>query len=87
MSEDSTGRTERDSGRTKRDSLNRGLQEEEERLQDPERRPPHHDMEGEASEPERPAEPQEKADDDIAHLENPPQTEGPRERSNEGTDA
>jgi hypothetical protein len=86
MSEDSTGRTKLDSDRTKRDSLNRGLQEEEERLQDPERRPPHHGMEGDTPEPERPAT-QDKADEDIAHLENPPQTEGPRERSNEGKDS
>jgi hypothetical protein len=69
---------------TERDARNRGLQEEDRRLHDPEERPPHSTMETDASEPERPETPQEKAETDVAHLENPPQAEGPRERSNEG---
>jgi hypothetical protein len=67
-----------------RTTRNRGLKEEEERLRDPEGRPPHSDMETGASEPERAVTPQERDEQDIAHLENPPQAEGPRERSNEG---
>lgn len=63
---------------------NRGLKEEEKRLHDQQGRPPHSAMETDASEPERPTTEQEKSEQDIAHLENPPQAEGPRERSNEG---
>lgn len=76
MKEESTGKAERN-------AVNRGLQEEEDRLQDPERRPPHRAADSDASEPERRVTPQEKADEDIAHLENPPQTEGPRERASQ----
>jgi hypothetical protein len=64
------------------EARNRGLQEEEKRLRDPEQRPPHGALETDASEPERPETPQEVNEQDIAHLENPPQAEGPRERSN-----
>jgi hypothetical protein len=63
---------------------NRGLKHEEQRLRDPENRPPHSTTETDAAEPERPTTPQEGAEADVAHLENPPQAEGPRERSNEG---
>jgi hypothetical protein len=66
-----------------RDARNRGLQEEEKRLHDADQRPPHSDMETDASEPERPVNTQEVEDDDIARLENPPQADGPRERSND----
>jgi hypothetical protein len=65
-----------------RNARNRGLQEEEKRLRDPDSRPPHSAMETEASQPERPTTLQENAEADVAHLENPPQAEGPRERSN-----
>jgi hypothetical protein len=65
-------------------ALNEGLQKEERRLRDPDRRPPRSMVESDASEPERPTTPQEDAEQDIAHLENPPQAEGPRERSNDG---
>lgn len=61
--------------------IDRGLETEEERLRDPDRRPPHHTGASDASEPERHVTPQEKANHDVAHLENPPQVEGPRERS------
>jgi hypothetical protein len=67
-----------------RDTRNRGLQDEEERLRDPDGRAPHSSMESDETEPERPVTPQEKSEEDIAHLENPPQSEGPRERSNLG---
>jgi hypothetical protein len=66
------------------DARNRGLQEEEKRLRDPAARPPHADVEADADAPERPTTVQEDAAEDIAHLENPPQSEGPRERSNDG---
>jgi hypothetical protein len=71
-------------GRAERDTRNRGLQEEESRLRDAERRPPHRAADQDTPESERPVTPQEKAESDIAHLENPPQAEGPRERSNDG---
>jgi hypothetical protein len=64
-------------------ALNQGLDEEEQRLRDPERRPPRGGVQSDASEPE-PTTPKKAADEDVANLENPPQTEGPRERSNEG---
>jgi hypothetical protein len=67
-----------------RATRNRGLTEEEQRLHDPDARPPRSKIESDASEPERPTTPAEQSEEDIAHLENPPQTEGPRERSNEG---
>lgn len=69
-----------------RETMNKGLQKEQDRLQDPHRRPPHHTRlsESDASDPERPTTPQEDSEQDIAHLENPPQAEGPRERTNRG---
>jgi hypothetical protein len=66
-----------------KDARNRGLKEEEERLRDPASRPPHGETETDTPEPERPAPVQKDEEADIAHLENPPQTEGPRERSND----
>jgi hypothetical protein len=66
-----------------RETRNRGLQEEDERLRDPEQRPPHSAIETDATEPERPAAAEKKPTEDLAHLENPPQTEGPREKSND----
>jgi hypothetical protein len=65
-----------------RDARNIGLKEEAKRLRDRDERP-HGDMESDASEPERPVTPAEHAESDIAHLENPPQAEGPRERNND----
>jgi hypothetical protein len=67
-----------------RDAMNRGLDKEQDRLEDPDRRPPHHEemSPADASHAERPSTPQEDDEEDIAHLENPPQAEGPRERSN-----
>jgi hypothetical protein len=72
-----------DAKRAEREVRNRGLKEEEKRLRDPEQRPPHSAVEADASEPERPTTLPEREEQDIAHLENPPQSEGPRERSNE----
>jgi hypothetical protein len=69
--------------RAETDAMNKGLDREEERLRDPERRPPRRAVDSDASEPERPTTPQEDAEQDIAHLENPPQSEGPRERNND----
>jgi hypothetical protein len=69
---------------TEEQAVNRGLDTEEERLRDPARRPPRRAMDSDASEPERPTTPVEDAEQDIAHLENPPQSDGPRERSNDG---
>jgi hypothetical protein len=74
-------RTKKDS-EAERDTRNRGLKEEEERLHEPGERPPHTSAEQAHPEPERPTTPQEDAEDDIASLENPPQSEGPRERGN-----
>lgn len=65
------------------DARNRGLREEERRQRDPEKRTPHRAIEQEAPEPERLTTPDEDRDQDIAQLENPPQSEGPRERSND----
>jgi hypothetical protein len=62
---------------------NRGLQEEEKRQNDPDSRTTHRKAEQSAPEPERPPTPDETSDQDIAQLENPPQAEGPRERSND----
>jgi hypothetical protein len=67
-----------------RDALNRGLNKEQERLRDADKRSSQRAEESTGTEPERPATPPETTKQDIAHLENPPQTEGPRERSNEG---
>ncbi|CAN5724959.1 hypothetical protein BH23GEM9_BH23GEM9_13090 [soil metagenome] len=72
---------EPETSKSERDARNRGLKVEDERLRDPERRPPHSEEETEAS-PSRSSTPPRDASD-IAHLENPPQTEGPRERSND----
>lgn len=76
-----------DSKRTseaERETRNRGLQEEDKRQHDPDKRTPHRAVEQGAPEPERPPTPDEERSEDIAQLENPPQAEGPRERSNEG---
>jgi hypothetical protein len=76
-----------DSKRTseaERETRNRGLQEEDKRQHDPASRTPHRAVEQDAPEPVRPPTPDEERNEDIAQLENPPQVEGPRERSNEG---
>lgn len=67
-----------------RTTRNRGLQETEKRQHDPDQRAPHRAVEQDAPEQERKVTPDEKSDQDIAQLENPPQSEGPRERSNNG---
>lgn len=66
-----------------RDALNRGLQEEEENLRDPESRPPHTEPEDDAGTGKRPAKPGNDPGD-VANLENPPQVDGPREKTNDG---
>lgn len=73
---------ERNRDEATRRSRNIGLRRKEARLQDPESRAPRNAAEQEAPEPERPTAPVE--EQDIARLENPPQTDGPRERSNRG---
>ena len=69
---------------SEKETRNRGLQEEEKRQHDPDQRTPHRAVEQDAPEQERPTTPDGERNEDIAQLENPPQTEGPRERSNEG---
>ncbi|HSJ05871.1 MAG TPA: hypothetical protein VK936_04155 [Longimicrobiales bacterium] len=65
------------------ETVNRGLQEKDDRLADPDRRPPHSEPEGGAPGGDREGATKETPADDISRLENPPQTEGPRERSND----
>jgi hypothetical protein len=65
------------------EARNRGLQEDEAQLRDADKRTPRRAAEQDQPEPERPTTPQEAEQSDVAHLENPPQAEGPRERSNE----
>jgi hypothetical protein len=65
-----------------RDARNIGLQEEAKRLRDTEDRT-HGDIESDSTAPERPVKAPEEGEKDLAHLENPPQVEGPRERSND----
>ena len=66
-----------------RQTRNRGLQEEDQRQHDPDKRTPHRAVEQNAPEQERPTTPDETSEQDIAQLENPPQAEGPRERNND----
>lgn len=70
-------------GEAERETRNRGLQEEDRRQHEPDERTPHRAVEQDAPEQERPTTPDEEQDQDIAELENPPQAEGPRERSND----
>lgn len=65
------------------ETRNQGLEQEEAQLRDPDKRAPRRAAEQDQPEPERPTPPQEESQSDVAHLENPPQTEGPRERSND----
>jgi hypothetical protein len=67
-----------------RTTRNKGLQETEKRQHDPDKRTPHRAVEKDAPEQEHAVTPDEKSDQDMAHLENPPQSDGPRERSNNG---
>ena len=67
-----------------RSTRNRGLEEAEKRQRDPDQHTPHRADEQGHPEQERTATPDEKSEQDIAQLENPPQSEGPRERSNNG---
>lgn len=66
-----------------RQTRNRGLQKEDERLHDPDKRTPHRAADQDTPEQERPTTPAEDRNQDIAQLENPPQAEGPRERNND----
>lgn len=68
---------------TERETRNRGLQEEDKRQHDPNKRTPHRAIEHDAPEQKRTTTPDEGQGDDIAQLENPPQSEGPRERNND----
>lgn len=67
-----------------RDTRNRGLKEEEKRQHDPDKRTPHREVEHAQVKRKPDPTPVEQDEDDIAHLENPPQSDGPRERSNDG---
>lgn len=67
-----------------KETRNRGLQEEDKRQHDPDKRTPHRAIEQDRPQQERPTTPDEDQNQDIAQLENPPQAEGPRERSNNG---
>ncbi|MEX1184324.1 MAG: hypothetical protein WEF86_13915 [Gemmatimonadota bacterium] len=71
------------STRNERATRNKGLQQEQQRLEDPDGRSPHSAAQQDAPVPERPITILEEADEDIAHLENPPQTDGPREKNND----
>lgn len=66
-----------------RETRNEALKKEDRHMHDSEKRTPRHAVDQDAPEPERPTTPQEDAEQDIAHLENPPQAEGPRERNND----
>jgi len=66
-----------------RSTRNDALQKEDRHLHDPDKRTPRHAAEQDGPEPERLTTPQEDAEQDVAHLENPPQAEGPRERNND----
>ena len=71
-----------DKGNDDAATRNRGLEEEDKRLHDPDKRTPHRAVEQDAPEQERLTTPQEEQDQSIEQLENPPQAEGPRERNN-----
>ena len=71
------------SSEAERETRNRGLQEEDKRQHDPDKRTPHRAIEQKTPEPERLTRQDEEADEDIAQLENPPQAEGPREKNND----
>lgn len=65
------------------DARNRGLENEEENLRDPDERSPHKAVDRTSPEQERVRTPQETSEQSISQLENPPQAEGPRERNND----
>lgn len=66
-----------------RETRNQALKQEDRHMHDAEKRTPRRAAEQDAPEPERPTTLQEDAEQDVAHLENPPQAEGPRERNND----
>ena len=59
---------------------NRSVQHKEEELRDPQERPPHDRT---ARPSPNPGKGQEPPTDSPDHLENPPQSDGPRERNND----
>jgi hypothetical protein len=68
----------KDTNAAERATRNEALQNEDEKLHDPDQRTPHRAVDRNVPEQDHaPA-----AKEDIANLENPPQTEGPRERNN-----
>jgi hypothetical protein len=71
---------DRNSGKALRDTRNRGLEKEQERLSDPAHHTPEED-EGGNPPPARDGERAQPASPE--HLKNPPQVEGPREKSND----
>ena len=72
-----------DQSKEARDTQNRGLKEEDRRLHEPGPGTPRRAADQTSPEPERQTTPQEDAAQDIGQLENPPQAEGPREKSND----
>ena len=68
---------------TERETRNKGLDNAEEELRDPDKRTPHHSKEQSSPKTGHPTTAAEKNAGDIANLENPPQSEGPRERNND----
>jgi hypothetical protein len=71
----------KDPGDALRDNQNKGLQDEQERLKDPDHHTP--DEEGEDPIPADQLGSADKAEDSPDRMKNPPQVEGPRERSND----
>ncbi|HSJ10457.1 MAG TPA: hypothetical protein VK928_11110 [Longimicrobiales bacterium] len=70
----------KDADAAERNTRNEALQNEDDKLHDPDQRTPHRAVD--RSTPARQDTP-DVAKEDIANLENPPQTEGPRERNND----
>jgi len=66
-----------------RETRNEGLQQGEERLRDPEQRPPHKAVDRAAGAGDGAAIPDNTSEKDPARLENPPQVIGPREKNND----
>jgi hypothetical protein len=70
--------TDKDPGEAVRDARNEGLQQEAERLRDPEHHTPDEEQGGDPVPTSG-----DKPEDSIDRLKNPPQVEGPREDSND----
>lgn len=71
----------KDPGAARRDNLNKGLQQEAERLRDPDHLTP--DEEGEDPAPADALGTADQPEGSPERMKNPPQVKGPRERSND----